>query len=216
VVRVIFIGCLVLLFGCASKKAQEVKDPQWTGGNGAAPPSVQRPDPVAARESNVAPIPPSSAAPHSNVVPIPSPSAPAEVPPPLEVPAAGAAATGKMEQLGEMSDSTPGAADVTQRPCDLDNCAVVLAIGTHEVAESVDQDDGGPGTYIPQGMYSAETASQPGVWDAYGVQKIIRVWDISVLPRGGGAIQVIQQRSEPLFRVGDPVLVNGNTILPWN
>jgi hypothetical protein len=198
--RVIFIGCFVLLFGCASKKAQEVQDPQWTGGSGLAPPSVQRPDPAAARESDVAPIP----------------SAAAEVPPPLAVPATGAAATGKTEQLGEMSDSTPGAANVTQRPCDLDNCAVVLAIGTHEVAESVDQDDGGPGTYMPQGVYSAETASQPGVWDGYGVQKIIQVWDISVLPRAGGAIQVIQQRSEPLFRVGDPVLVNGNTILPWN
>ena len=210
-VRVILIGCLVLLFGCASKKAQEVKDPQWTGGNGLAPPSVQRTDPAAARESDVAPIPPAGSA-----APIPSPSTAAEVPPPLEVPAAGAAATGKMEQLGEMSDSTPGAADVAQRPCDLDNCAVVLAIGTHEVAESVDQDDGGPGTYMPQGMYSAETAGQTGVWDGYGVQKVIRVWDVSVLPRGGGAVQVIQQRSEPLFRVGDPVLINGTTLLPWN
>jgi len=200
VVRVICIGCFVLLFGCASKQAQEVKDPQWNGGNGLAPPSAQRPDPAAARESDVSPIPPAAA----------------EVPAPLAVPANGAAATGKTEQLGEMSDSTPGAADVMQRPCDLDNCAVVLAIGTHEVAESVAQDDGGPGTYVPQGMVSAETAGQPGVWDAYGAQKVIRVWDVSVLPRGGGAIQVIQQRSEPLFRVGDPVLVNGNTLLPWN
>jgi hypothetical protein len=191
---------IALLSGCASKKAQEVKDPQWTGGNGLAPPSVQRPDPAAARESDVSPIPPASTA--------------VEVPPPLEGPAAGAAA-GKTQQLGEMSDSTPGAANVIQRPCDLDNCAVVLAIGTHEVAESVNQDDGGPGTYLPQGMYSAETAGQPGVWDAYGVQKIVRVWDISVLPRGG-EVQVIQQRSEPLFRVGDPVLINGNAILPWN
>jgi hypothetical protein len=213
VIRVIFIGCLtVLLFGCASKKAPEVKDPLWTGGSGLAPPSVQQS--AAARGSDVAPIPSPGAARESDVAPIPSPSAAAEVPPPLEVPAAGAAA-GKTEQLGEMSDKTPGAANVTQRPCDLDNCAVILAIGTHEVAQSVDQDDGGPGTYVPQGMYSAETASQPGVWDAYGVQKIVRVWDISVLPRDG-VVQVIQQRSEPLFRVGDPVLVNGNTILPWN
>jgi len=215
VVRVICIGCFVFLFGCASKQAQEVKDPQWTGGNGIAPPSVQRADPAAARESDVSPISP-AAAPDSNVAPVGSPSAAAEVPPPLAVPATGAAATGKTEQLGEMSDSTPGAADVMQRPCDLDNCAVVLAIGTHEVAESVAQDDGGPGTYVPQGMVSAETAGQPGVWDAYGAQKVIRVWDVSVLPRGGGAIQVIQQRSEPLFRVGDPVLVKGNTLLPWN
>jgi hypothetical protein len=158
---------------------------------------MQQPDAASARDSDVSPIRPSSDA---AVVPAP---VSAEVPP------------AKLEQLGEMSDSTPGAANVTQRPCNLDTCAVVLAIGTREVAESVDQDDGGPGTYMPQGMYSAETASQPGVWDGYGVQKIVRVWDISILPRGG-PVQVIQQRNEPLFRVGDPVLVNGNTILPWN
>jgi len=215
VIRVVFIGCLtVFLFGCASKKAQEVKDPQWTGDNGLAPPSLQQPDPAAARESDVSPIASPPAEKKSDVAPSPNPSAAPQVPPPLEVPAAGAAA-GKTEQLGEMSASTPGAENVRQRPCDLDNCAVVLAIGTHDVAESVAQDDGGPGTYMPQGTYSAETASQPGVWDAYGVQKIIRVWDISVLPRDG-AVQVIRQRYEPLFRVGDPVLINGKTILPWN
>jgi hypothetical protein len=114
-----------------------------------------------------------------------------------------------------MSDSTPGAANVIQRPCDLENCAVVLAIGMHQAAESVDQDDGGPGLYMPQGMYSAETAGQPAVVDSYGVQKVVQLWDVSVLMRGG-AVQVIQQRNEPLFRVGDPVLVNGNKILPWN
>ena len=197
--RAILMACVIaLFFGCASKKAQEVKDPPWTGDSGLAPPSLQQPDPAAARESDVSPIP----------------SAAATVPPPIEAPAAGAPPA-KLEQLGEMSDSTPGAASVIQRPCDLENCAVVLAIGTHQAAESLDQDDGGPGLYMPQGMYSAETAGQPGVWDGYGVQKIVRVWDISILPRGG-AVQVIQQRSEPLFRVGDPVLVNGNTLLPWN
>ena len=198
-IRVIFIGCLtVLLFGCASKKAQEVKDPPWTGDSGLAPPSLQQPDPAAARESDVSPIP----------------SATATIPPPIEVPAAGGPPA-KLEQLGEMSDSTPGAANVIQRPCDLENCAVVLAIGTHQAAESLDQDDGGPGLYMPQGMYSAETAGQPAVADAYGVQKIVQLWDVSVLMRDG-AVQVIRQRNEPLFRVGDPVLVNGTNILPWN
>jgi hypothetical protein len=64
-------------------------------------------------------------------------------------------------------------------------------------------------------MYSAETAGQPQVVDSWGVQKVVQLWDISVQMRGG-AVQVIQQRNEPLFRVGDPVLVNGNNILPWN
>jgi len=114
-----------------------------------------------------------------------------------------------------MSDSTPGAADVIQRPCDLENCAVVLSIANHETAEAVDQDDGGPGLYIPQGMYSAETAGQPAVVDGYGVQKIVVLWDVAVQMRDG-TVQVIQQRNQPLFRVGDPVLVNNNKILLWN
>ena len=99
-------------------------------------------------------------------------------------------------------------------PCNLDTCAVVLAVGTHDVTESVAQDDGGPGLYMPEGLYSAETAGQPGVWDAYGIQKVVRVWDISILMRDG-TLQAVQQRNEPLFRVGDPVLFDGNTILPW-
>ena len=120
-----------------------------------------------------------------------------------------------MEVLGEMSESTPGAANVTRPPCNLDTCAVVLGITTREVAESVAHDDGGPGIYVPEGMYSMETAGQPGIWDAYGVQKIIQVWVITVLPRDG-VVQVIQQRSAPAFSVGDSVLVDDNTILPWN
>lgn len=196
--RALCVACATaLVFGCASQKPKEVKEAPWTGDSGLAPPPLQEPDAASARESDVSPI---RSSPDTASVPAPIPAA---MPP------------AKLEQLDEMSDSTPGAANVIQRPCDLDNCAVVLAIGTHEVAESVDQDDGAPGTYMPQGVYSAETASQPGVWDAYGVQKIVRVWDISILPRRG-EVQVIQQRSEPLFRVGDPVLVNGNTILPWN
>ncbi len=31
-----------------------------------------------------------------------------------------------------------------------------------------------------------------------------------------GTVQVIQQRNEPLFRVGDPVQVDGNNIVLWN
>jgi hypothetical protein len=193
-------ACVIaLFFGCASKKAQDVKEAPWTGDSGLAPPSLQQPDAASARESDVSPIRSSTDA----AVPAPIPAPAAQVPP------------AKLEQLGEMSDSTPGAANVIQRPCDLENCAVVLAIGTHQAAESLDQDDGGPGLYMPQGVYSAETAGEPAVVDAYGVQKIVQLWDVSVLMRDG-AVQVIRQRNEPLFRVGDPVLVNGNNILPWN
>ena len=114
-----------------------------------------------------------------------------------------------------MSDSTPGAASVRRQPCQFDNCGVILAIGTHQAAESLDQDDGGPGLYMPEGTYSAETAGQPAVVDAYGVQKIVPLWDVSVQMHDG-TVQVIQQRNEPLFRVGDPVLVDGNNIVLWN
>lgn len=196
--RAIFLaGLAALLVACAPQKSKDLApETPWTGDSGLAPPSLQQPDAATARESDVSPIQPTAAA----AVPPPLPSETAPV---------------KAEQLGGMSDSSPGAANVIQRPCDLENCGVVLAIGVHQAAESVAQDDGGPGVYMPQGLYSAETAGQPGVWDGYGVQKVVQLWDISVQMRNGG-IQVIQQSHEPLFRVGDPVLVNGDQILPWN
>lgn len=199
-IRAGLVVCMaVLVFGCASQKTREVKEAPWTGDSGLAPPSLQQPDPAAARKSDVSPIPSTAAA---------------AVPAPTARPA-GAAAPAKPELLGEMSDSTPGAANVIQRPCDLENCGVVLSIASHEAAEAVDQDDGGPGLYMPQGMYSAETAGQPAVVDAYGVQKIVQLWDVAVQMRDG-TVRVIQQRDQPLFRSGDPVLVNNNKILLWN
>jgi len=194
--RMFVIGCLVLLlFGCTSK-AQKVNPTPWTGGSGLPPPPIQQPAAAAARESDVSPI-------HS-------PSAASEVPaPPTD------AATGKVEVLGEMSDSTPGAAKLPPHPCNLDTCAVVLGIATSEAAESLAQDNGGPGVYVPEGAYSAETAGIPGVRDAYGVEKLVPVWDVTVRLRNG-TVQTIQQRTSPAFKIGDPVLVNGNSILPWN
>jgi hypothetical protein len=195
----IFMACLgAFACGCASKKSQEVTEAPWTGDSGLAPPSLQQPDAAPARDADVAPIP----------------STAATVPPPVDAAAAGAVPV-KKELLGEMSDNTRGAANVVQRPCDLETCGIVLAIGNHQAAESLDQDDGGPGLYMPQGMYSAETAGQPAVVDSYGVQKIVEVWDISVQMRDG-KVQVIQQLNQPLFHVGDPVLVDGNDILRWN
>ncbi len=141
-----------------------------------------------------------------------TPPAAAPVAPPLEGPGAGG---GKMETLGEISDRTPGAADITRPPCNVDACAVVLGIATHPVPESLDQDDGAPGIYVPEGMTSMATAGEPGIWDAYGVEKLVTVWDITVRTRAG-VVRVIQQRSSPAFAIGDSVLIEGNTILPWN
>jgi hypothetical protein len=194
--RIVFIGWLVLLlFGCASRQAQEGNGPGPTGGNGPAPSVPPQQTPAAAPQSSPAPVPSAAAA---------------EISPPTPI-----AATGKMEVLGEISDSTPGAASITPPPCNLDSCAIVLAIVTRKVAESVADDDGGPGVYVPEGMVSMETAGQPGIWDAYGVEKIIQVWVITVRSRNG-AVQVIEQRNSPAFSVGDSVLVEGNTVQPWN
>jgi hypothetical protein len=187
----------VFILGCASQKSQ-VKEAPWTGDSGLAPPSLNQPAPAGTKKS-VAPSTPSTAA-----AAAPSPS----VPPPEN------AAPAKTELLGEISDSTPGAAGIMQRPCDLENCAVVLSISNHEAAESVDQDPSDAGLYMPQGVYNAETAGQPAVVDAYGVQKIVVLWDVAVQMRDG-TVRVIQQRDQPLFHAGDPVLVNKNKILLW-
>ena len=217
-------ACLALVVcGCGSQNRQQAKELSSFQRDELPPPSLQQPDPAAARESDVSPIPPAAPAPaptpapsaaarQSDVSPIPAAAA-APVRPPT--PAAGDAAPAKMELLGEMSDSTPGAASVRKGPCELESCGVVLSIATHQAAESVNQDDGGPGLYMPQGMYSAETAGQPAVVDATGVQKIVTLWDVAVRMRDG-TVQVIEQRNQPLFQVGDPVLVNGDSIQLWN
>jgi hypothetical protein len=197
--RIVLIGwAITLVCGCASNQPQEGTEPAAIAGNVFARSPVQPPDAAAARESDVSPV----------VAPSPPGTPPPAVP---------AATTGKMELLGEISDSTPGAADipVTRRPCNLDACAVVLGITTQQVAESLADDDGGPGTYIPEGMTSMATAGEPGVWDAYGVEKLVPVWVITV-QTSNGTVRVVRQRNSPAFSVGDSVLVDGDTILPWN
>jgi len=187
-------ACVIaLVFGCAAQKTKETPQAPWLGDSGIAPPP-QQPSTPATKKSAADPAQPGPA--------------------PVTTPA-NDATSGKLVPLAEMSDSSPGAASVRRQPCQFDNCGVVLAIGTHQAAESLDQDDGGPGLYLPQGMYSTETAGQPEVVDAYGVQKIVPLWDVSVMMHDG-TVQVIQQRSEPLFRVGDPVQVDGNNIVLWN
>lgn len=184
--RAILVGCLmVLVFGCASKQPPPINEPEWPAGSGPAG----------------GPSPTGAAA---------SPTAAPPLPPPAPAPT-----TGKMEVLGSMSDSTPGAATVTRQPCTLDNCAVVLGISISQAPESLAQDNGGPGVYVPEGMTSMDTLGEQGQWDAYGVEKLVPVWNVTVLPRNGSP-QVIQQRVAPSFGIGDPVLLEGNTILPWN
>ena len=184
--RAILVGCLtVFVFGCAAKKPPPINEPEWPAGTGPGSGTSQT---GAAGSPAAAP-------------PLPPPTPPQT--------------TGNMEVLGSMSDSTPGAATATRTPCNLDNCAVVLGISTSQVSESLAQDNGGPGVYVPEGMTSMDTLGQQGQWDAYGIEKLVPVWNVTVLPRNGSP-QVIQQRVAPSFGIGDPVLLEGNTILPWN
>src|SRR5215831_8912483 len=124
------LACLVVLAaGCASQTKEQASQLSAFQRDELPPPDL-----ASMRESDVAPIPDSAAA--------------AAIPP-------SAATASKPELLGEMSDSTPGAARVAKGPCTLANCGVVLGIANHQAAESLYQDDGGPGTYLPQGMNSA-------------------------------------------------------------
>jgi hypothetical protein len=184
------LACLVVLAaGCASQTKEQASQLSAFQRDELPPPDL-----ASMRESDVSPIPDSAAA--------------AAIPP-------SAAAASKPELLGEMSDSSPGAARVAKGPCNLANCGVVLGIANHQAAESLYQDDGGPGTYLPQGVDSAETAAQPAVSDATGVQKIVTVWDIAVRMHDG-TVRQVQQRSQPLLQIGDTVFVNADGVQLWN
>jgi hypothetical protein len=187
VLRAAALACLTLVAaGCAPHSKEQASQISAFQRDELPPPTLQQPDLASMRESDVSPIPSSTGADAS-----------------------------KPEILGEMSDSTPGAAQIAKRPCNLDNCGVVLGIANHQAAESLYQDDGGPGLYVPQGMNSAETAAQPAVVDATGVQKIVTVWDIAVRMRDG-TVRQFQQRSQPLLQIGDTVFVNGDGVQLWN
>ena len=193
--RAALLACLgALAGGCATQSKEQASQLSAFQRDELPPPSLQQPDPASMRESDVAPIPDSAGA--------------------AAIPSAAAGAS-KPELLGEMSDSTPGAARVAKGPCNLANCGVVLGIANHQAAESLYQDDGGPGTYLPQGVNSAETAAQPAVSDATGVQKIITVWDIAVRMHDG-TVRQFQQRSQPLLQIGDTVFVNTDGVQLWN
>ena len=185
--RAFTLACLTLLAaGCAPHSKEQASQISAFQRTELPPPTLQQPDLASMREADVSPI--SSTA--------------------------GADAS-KPELLGEMSDSTPGAARGAKRPCNFDSCGVVLGIANHQAAESLSQDDGGSGVYVPQGMDNAQTASQPAVVDATGVQKIVTVWDIAVRMRDG-TVRQFQQRSQPLLQIGDTVFINSGGVQLWN
>ena len=145
-------------------------------------------------------LPPAFSQPDSPAASVASPPPPIPTPPP----SSGAS----LEQLGGTSASAAGAS-VPSRPCNLDTCGVILAITHHRGAEKLQPGQAldaaeGPGLY---------TGSETG--GEIVVKKITELWEIQIRMHTG-KIRVIQQDFEPFLQVGDPVLVDGNTLKLWN
>ena len=171
----------VLVTGCASQNVPEIKQAPFSDEKLFLPPAFSQPD---------NPPAPVSSTPPAN--PMPPPSSAAGV-----------------EQLGEISSSTPGAT-VPSRPCNLDNCGVIVAITHHKGTEK-----------LPPGQALDPAADGTGVYigsevgEEYVVTKITQLWEIRVQMHTG-KIHVIQQDYQPFLQVGDPVLVDGNNLQLWN
>ena len=123
-------------------------------------------------------------------------------------PAAPVSSAADVELLGEISSSTPGAT-APSRPCNLDNCGVIMAITHHKGAEKLPPGQAlgaadGPGVYV-----GGEVGGE------YVVTKITQLWEIRVRMHTG-KIRVIQQDYQPFLQVGDAVLVDGNNLQLWN
>lgn len=125
---------------------------------------------------------------------------------------------GEMELLGEIS-SRSAAAPATKPPCNFDNCGVIISIGPRsgqELPQELPLDPAfGPGVdddwyfddwgYVPEQYFSEANVSSGSA--TYWVI-VVQMHDGSMLP--------ISQKFEPLLQVGDPVMVEANTIKLWN
>jgi len=248
-IRCMLIAALaVLVTGCASQKAPELKQAPFPEEKAFAPPTLSQPDSPPASVSSTPPAdpapPPSAAAGAPQPAPAPStpqPDTPAAAASPTgAAPAASEAGPGLFaaaeptdepaaelapdksaagtEQLGEISSSTPGAT-VPSRPCNLDNCGVIVAINHHKGAEEVPPGAAldpaeGPGVYVGGEVAQGDMAGHP-TSEQYEVFKMTKLWEIRVRMHTG-KIRVIQQDYAPFLEVGDPVLVDGNNLLMWH
>jgi hypothetical protein len=107
-----------------------------------------------------------------------------------------------VELLGEISGSTPDAPPPS-RPCDFDNCGVIVAITHHKGQERLSPGqarDAGSGVY-----FGSEVGGE------VVVTRITELWEIRVRMRTG-KFQVIRQDFEPFLQVGDPVVVEGSKL----
>lgn len=113
-----------------------------------------------------------------------------------------------VELLGEISSSTTSAPPPS-RPCDLDNCGVIVAITHHKGKERLPPGQA-PGAAEGPGVYYI---SEVGLETT--VTRITELWEIRVRMRSGN-FRVFQQDFQPFLEVGNPVLVDGNNLQLWN
>ena len=155
-------------------------------------------------------------APNPPVKPAANAAVPPDTPPPMTdtPPLSNSPPSGKIEVLGEMSSATPGASTATT-PCNHYNCATILSIKKHHGLEDFTPGaDNGPGTYFATDSPEGNAVAQPQ--DSGEVfEKESMLWDITVQMQDG-TVQTMQQDNAPGVQVGDSVLIEGNTITPWN
>jgi hypothetical protein len=120
----------------------------------------------------------------------------------------------KLDALAEMSDATPGAATAAVS-CQLYDCATVLSISKHHGTEDFQPGQGnGPGIYFATDIPEGDAVGQPqDRGEVFEEESIL--WEITVRMEDG-TVQTMQQDYAPGVQVGDTVLVDGNTVTPWN
>lgn len=235
-IRTLWIACLVaLMTACASQPQPQPKPSSLPDPNGLPPPELSQPDPAPApspppvpsqSEPATTPTQSNSAATPASSTPGAPPSSDAtaailEAAEPTENPSAELApdkSAAGMEQLGEISSSTAGAP--ATRPCNFDNCGVIISIGprsTQDLSEEQLQMDpgSGPGVYVGGGIDSGGFTPEQPVSGAYLSSSGSTLWEIVVQMHDGSKHPIFQEY-KPLLQVGDAVVVDGNNIELWN
>jgi hypothetical protein len=115
-----------------------------------------------------------------------------------------------------MNDAPPATGAATASlSCNHYNCATILSITRHRGLEDFKPGaDNGPGTYFATDIPEGNVVGQPQ--DTGEVfEKESMLWEITVRMQDG-TVQTMQQDSAPGVQVGDSVLIEDNTIRPWN
>ena len=136
--------------------------------------------------------------------PAPQAAVPPDTPPPMT------------DTPPPMTDTPPATdAATASPPCNHYNCATILKITNHQGLEDFKPGgDNGPGTYFATDVPEGNAVGQPQDMGAV-FEKEAKLWEITVRMQDG-TVQTMQQDYLPGVQVGDSVLIEGNTIQPWN